>query len=282
MSAISPELSMGPVSLSVADLERSRIYYTRHIGLRVLDEAPGQLTLGVPDRPLLYLREQPGARIVRHTTGLYHFALLLPSRSELARTLRRLVITETPLTGASDHAVSEALYLSDPDGHGIEIYRDRPRDEWRFAGDSVRMTVDPLDLHSLLAEAGEENQIVMAPETIMGHVHLHVADLAAAERFYVDQLGLELMARYGPSALFVAAGGYHHHIGLNTWAGVGAPPPPPDAAQLRWATLTLPDARARDATIAQLEAGGVAPEAADGTTVVRDPSGNRWRVVSAA
>ncbi len=281
--SIHPDTHMGPVALTVADLARSRRYYTERIGLRALEEGESELVLGVHARPLLHLIEQPGARQVRNTTGLYHFALLLPSRTALAHTLQHLIATDTPLTGASDHAVSEALYLADPDGHGIEIYRDRSRSEWQYPGGVLKMTVDPFDVQGVLAEldgatAASAN---MPDETVMGHVHLHVADLAAAEQFYVDVLGMDLMVRYGNMASFVAAGGYHHHLGLNVWAGVGAPPPPADAARLRWATLVLPDAAALAAVNARLDARGIPVERRAGELFVHDPSANPWRIVLA-
>jgi catechol 2,3-dioxygenase len=281
--SIHPDAYMGPVALTVADLARSRRYYVERIGLSALAEQDGALILGVVGRPLLYLYEQPGARQVHNTSGLYHFALLLPSRLELARTLRHLIDTGTPLTGASDHAVSEALYLSDPDGHGIEIYRDRPRSEWRYPGGVLKMTVDPFDAEGVLAELDDATAVDggMPAGTVMGHVHLHVADLAAAEQFYVDVLGMDLMVRYGNMASFVAAGGYHHHVGLNIWAGVGAPPPPADAARLRWATLVLPDADALAAVKTRLEATGSVVEQRGSELFVHDPSANPWRIVTA-
>ncbi|MCB0039143.1 MAG: VOC family protein, partial [Caldilinea sp.] len=181
-----------------------------------------------------------------------------------------------PIDGASDHRVSEALYLSDPDGHGIEIYRDRPRREWPFVKGSLGMTTDPLDARGLMAaDRSKTPWEGIDPATVMGHVHLHVADLAAAEHFYVDLLGMDLMQHFGGQAGFVSAGGYHHHLGLNTWAGVGAPPSPADAARLLSFELIVPDAANLGALVEQLRAGGVAVSATEDAWSALDPSSNR-------
>jgi catechol 2,3-dioxygenase len=210
---------------------------------------------------------------VSGTTGLYHFAILVPSRAHLARALRRLVDARTRLQGAADHGVSEAIYLADPDGNGIEIYRDRPRPEWPMTDGQLHMGVDPLDLEALLDESDDRSS-ALGPGTVVGHVHLHVADLAAARRFYVDVLGFAVMQRYGPSALFVSAGGYHHHIGLNTWAGVGAPPPPPGAVGLRHFVVSLPNASALEEVGARLREAAIPVETDGETILTKDPSAN--------
>ena len=193
------------------------------------------------DEPLVVLHGDPAAppRPAR-STGLFHMAFLLPERLDLAHALLRLAERGWPLTGASDHLVSEALYLSDPDGIGIEIYRDRPREEWSVEDGQVRMATLPLDLDDV-ARAAQGPAPPRAPEgTRMGHVHLNVADLGTAEAFYAGELGFDVTARNYPGALFLAAGGYHHHIGANTWRGEGAPPPPPGAVGLRRFTIVAP------------------------------------------
>ena len=250
---------IGAVHLTVRDLERSAAFYTERLGLRARALESG-LALHAGDEDLLVLVENRNARPARGVTGLYHFALLVPSRKELALVLRRLAATRTPLQGASDHGVSEALYLADPDQIGIEIYRDRPRAEWPREAGQLAMGTAPLDTSALLRESdGAGDPLApLAPGTTMGHVHLHVADLDDAERFYVGTMGFERMQRYGPSALFVSAGGYHHHVGLNTWQGAGAPPPPPDATGLRQFELLLPDGDAREALAERLRRAGVA------------------------
>jgi len=279
---IHPNTTIGATALTVTDLGRSLDYYQRHIGLQLRQRNNGTATLGAGDRELLVLTEQPGAKPVQaHRTGLYHFALLVPSRIELARTLRNLIDTRTPIGGASDHAVSEALYLSDPDGHGIEIYRDRPRDEWQFPSGTLRMTVDPFDMEGVLAElkGNEPAWNGIHPGTVMGHIHLHVAHIPAAEHFYVEVLGFDLMVRYGGQASFISAGGYHHHMGLNTWAGVGAPPPPTDAARLNWFEVRLPDAAALAAVVERVRAANLPLEALENGWAVRDPAQNLIHLV---
>jgi catechol 2,3-dioxygenase len=272
---IDPGTTIGAVHLTVSDLRRSVRFYETHLGFAVhrRDDRTARLGAGGPD--LLILSQCEAAPRVRGTTGLYHFAILVPSRDDLARSLRRLVATDTIMQGAADHGVSEALYLADDDGIGIEIYRDRSREEWPIVGGQLRMGADPIDLEALLAEAGRADSAAgLPPGTVMGHVHLHVSRLEEAHAFYVEILGFELMQRYGPSALFVAAGGYHHHVGLNTWAGVGAPPPPPGAIGLRHFVVTLPDEAARDAVLGRLLAAGLAPEPVEGGLLIHDPAKN--------
>jgi catechol 2,3-dioxygenase len=274
-SAIDAGTQMGAVALVVADLARSLDYYQRRIGLSLLERSDGRARLGVGERELLWLQEQPGARpFPSGHTGLYHYALLMPSRAALGRVLQHLLDTQTPVGGASDHGVSEALYLTDPDGHGIEIYRDRRRAEWPVAQGQLQMVLDPLDGPGILAAGRGEAWRGMEEGTTMGHVHLHVAQLAAAESFYVDLVGFELMQRFGGQASFISAGGYHHHLGLNVWAGVGAPPAPADAARLLWYEVRLPDAAALDAVLARLRAGQVAPEPQARGWLVHDPAQN--------
>jgi catechol 2,3-dioxygenase len=272
---IDPRARIGAVHLTIADLRRSVRFYESHLGFTVhrRDDRTAWLGAGGPD--LLILSQCERAPRVRGTTGLYHFAILVPSRLDLAHALRRLVATNTVMQGAADHGVSEALYLADEDGIGIEIYRDRPREQWPVVHGQLQMGADPVDLEALLTEAGRADSSAGLPQdTVIGHVHLHVARLAEAHAFYVDALGFELTQRYGPSALFVAAGGYHHHIGLNTWAGVGAPPPPPGAIGLKHFALTLPDAAARDAVLAQARAAGIPVEQTEEGPLIHDPAKN--------
>ena len=266
---------VGAVHLTIADLARSLRYYQSNLGLAVhrQDDRTAWLGAGGPD--LLVLEADAAARPVHGATGLYHFALLVPSRPDLARALRRLAATNTVMHGAADHVVSESLYLADPDGNGIEIYRDRPRDQWPFPGGRLRMVTEPLDFESLLAEAGpNEDRAAMPAGTTMGHVHLRVANLADAERFYVDVIGFELMQRFGPAALFVAAGGYHHHLGMNTWESNGAPAPPPGAIGLRHFEVLLPDAGAVRDVLKRIERAALPTERVADGLLLRDPSGN--------
>ncbi len=278
---IAPETTIGAVGLIVSDLNRSLAYYTGTLGLHVQSRTELQAVLGADSAPLLVLSEQTGAHPVqRGRTGLYHFALLLPTRADLARMIRHLVDAHAPLTGMADHGVSEALYLSDPDGHGIEIYCDRPRAEWPMLGGEVAMTVDPLDVASVLHEvtSGRITWHGMAAGTRMGHIHLHVRNLLESQTFYCDVLGFELTQAFAGQALFVSAGGYHHHIGLNVWAGVGAPPPADDAARLDWYDICLPNATAYKAVLERLRSAQCHFVEEAGLAMLPDPSGNWLRL----
>jgi catechol 2,3-dioxygenase len=271
---IDPRAAIGEVHLTISDLDRSLRFYQAHLGFTVHQRGDESARLAAGGSDLLVLSQRDTAPRVRRTTGLYHFAILVPSRADLARALRRLVDTDTAMQGAADHGVSEVLYLADPDGNGIEVYRDRPRTEWPYVGGTLAMGADPLDLGVLLAESSGSDDAGLAHGTTIGHVHLHVSRLPEAEYFYVDILGFALTQRYGPSALFVSAGGYHHHIGLNTWAGVGAPPPPPGAIGLRHFAVRLPDAGAVSAVVDRLRTANVPFETTGDGVQVHDPAGN--------
>ncbi len=275
-SEIATGTSMGPVHLTVSELERSLAYYRAAIGLEVLEEAVGRARLGAGDRELLVLVEEPGARPAYGHTGLYHFALLLPERHDLARWLAHVVRDHVPLAGLSDHFVSEAIYLSDPDGHGIEVYWDRPRTVWEGQV-GARMTTMRLDVDGLLGELDDpasEPFDGLPAGTMMGHVHLRVAAIDDAVGFYRDVLGFGLMAQLGAQAAFFAADGYHHHLGANTWESAGTSPPAPGTAALRHATIVLPDGVERDRVLGRVAHAGLAVEDAAGGPLVRDPSGN--------
>lgn len=267
---------MGHVHLTVANLDRSVTFYQDKLGFQLRRREGQTAYLGAGGPDLLLLTEKPGARSVSGVTGLYHFAVLTPSRLALAQSLRRLAETRTPVQGFADHWVSEAIYLADPDNNGIEIYRDRPRSEWPHQDGQLQMATDPLDVQGILAELGSQPEpwSGLAAATTIGHVHLHIATIPSAESFYVDILGFDLIMRYGPSASFVSAGGYHHHLGLNTWAGVNAPPPPPDAAGLRYFTVNLPDASALAVVVERVEQAGAAFQEKDGIVFLRDPAQN--------
>lgn len=285
---------MGLVELSVADLDRSLEYWQRAIGLRVLSRENGTAELGAgsavgqadgarpddrapaaplgTDTPLLRFVEQPGAVPDAGHTGLYHVALLVPDRPALARFLAHVAEERVPLQGLSDHAVSEAIYLRDPDWHGIEVYADRPRAEWEGRVWD-RMTTVPLDVDGLLAEA--DGPFEGLPDgTTMGHVHFRVRDVDETVAFYRDVLGMGLMAQLGPMAAFLSAGGYHHHVGANTWESRRAEPAPPGTATLRHATIILPDESEKDRVAAAVADAGQEPERREDGVLVRDPSGN--------
>jgi catechol 2,3-dioxygenase len=274
-TAIDASTSVGGVHLTIADLARSVGFYQSHLGFTVHRQDDRTAWLGAGGSDLLVLHHDAHAPRVRGTTGLYHFAILVPSRADLAQSLRRLAATGTVLQGVADHGVSESLYLADPDGNGIEIYRDRPREQWPYARGQLRMTTDPLDADGLLAEPAPPRDGGALPSgTRIGHVHLRVAALDASERFYVGVLGFELTQRFGPGAIFVAAGGYHHHLGLNVWESAGAAPPPPGAIGLRHFEIQFPNAAAADAVAERVRAAGIPSESAESGLLVRDPAGN--------
>jgi catechol 2,3-dioxygenase len=276
MSARAP-IAPAEVTLTVADLGRSVEYYENAIGLAVNSRENGTARMGVPGLDLLVLEEQPGARPGRGTnTGLYHFAVLLPARRDLSAWLAHAAGSHVHLTGASDHFVSEALYLRDPDGHGIEIYSDRPRDTWTTLPDgSLNIGTVPLDLHDLMRENESGEPLERMPEgTVMGHLHLQVAHLEESRRFYTDAIGLDLMIEIPGQASFLSTGGYHHHLGMNVWAGVGAPPAPPEQARLKRAALEVESEEALDAIESRLADAGAEAVRDGGRLLVDDPSSN--------
>jgi catechol 2,3-dioxygenase len=260
---IPPDTRMGAVHLTVADLDRSIAYYETQIGLKVHASESGRAQLGTGGEDLLVLTEEPGARPADGYAGLFHFALLVPERLDLARWLAHAARNRVPLSGMSDHFVSEAIYLRDPDHHGIEIYADRPRELWE---DQVeRLTTLPLNTNDLLAVLEDplsEPFDGLAGGTVMGHVHLCVTDVAESVNYYRDVVGFGLMVQLGDQAAFLSAGGYHHHLGGNTWQSAGRPYAPAGFARLTQMTIVLPDEAARDAIAERV-----------GGTEVHDPSG---------
>lgn len=274
---------LGRVRLQVADLERSVAYYETVLGLRVIDRADDVARLGPhgDDRVIVELHEKNGVRPVarRGHIGLYHFAVLLPDRASLGRFVRHLGEIGA-YAGMSDHFVSEAVYLSDPDGLGIEVYADRPRSEWRVQDRELAMTTIPLDVQNLVAAAGDERWTGAPAGTVLGHVHLYIRDIDEGARFYHEAVGLDKVVWSYPGALFLSAGGYHHHLGTNTWAA-GAPlPTDGDARLLDW-EMVVPTAADVAAASQSIEAAGFAVERDASTTSARDPWGTRMRVIAA-
>lgn len=270
---------LGPVRLQVADLARSLAYYGDLLGMRVLSRADGEAVMGAADgTPLVELAEKAGVRPVprQGRLGLYHFAVLLPDRASLGRFVAHLAeIGER--AGASDHRVSEALYLTDPDGLGIEVYADRPRATWAHEGGQLLMDTAPLDVRDVVRAAGGEPWTGMPAGTTIGHVHLHVGDLEAAAAFYHGGLGLDLVVWGYPGALFLSAGGYHHHLGINTWAAHAPRPGPHDARLLEWRVLLPAADDVRAAGESVRAAGGGVSEDGDEWTA-EDPWGTAVRV----
>jgi len=275
---------LGPVRLQVANLARSLAFYERTLGFRTLQHEGGHATLAAhgSDRLLVLLDERPGARPMKNRgrLGLFHFAILLPDRPSLGRFVRHLGEIGAE-AGAGDHLVSEAFYLHDPDGLGIEVYADRPRDTWRRIGRELMMATDPVDVAGLLEAAGPAPWAGIPAGTTIGHVHLHVGDLAAASAFFSEALGFDRTVWEYPGALFFGADGYHHHLGTNIWAGTRADPPGAgDARLLEW-VIELPDA-ADVAAAGKSIAGAGFPVERDGVDVLtQDPWGTAIRIRSA-
>ena len=280
---LSDNARIGGVRLQIADLERSLVFYRDLLGFTELSRQDGYAELAVPGAPraLVTLVERRDARPVRPRSrlGLFHFAVLVPDRASLGSVLVHLGDRGVPL-GMSDHLVSEALYLSDPDGLGIEIYRDRPRAEWPREGPDLVMATDPLDARGLAAEPGAGVWQGMPAGTVIGHMHLHVDDLARAEAFYHGTIGFDVTVRRYPGALFMSAGGYHHHLGVNTWARGASAPAPDDAQLLDW-ELVVDDPGAVAAVAERVAAaGGETSRGGDGAVLARDLSGTVVRVVA--
>jgi catechol 2,3-dioxygenase len=278
-----PELQLGPVRLQVSDLERSIAYYERVTGLHAIERAAASATLGVRDdhTALVELRERPGSTAVprRGRLGLYHFAILLPDRTALGRFVTHLASIDE-YAGMADHLVSEAVYLSDPDGLGIEVYADRPRSSWQMQGQSIAMATLPLDTQDLMRVGGGEPWIGVPAGTRIGHVHLHVSDLEKAASFYHAGLGLDKVVVEFPGALFMSAGGYHHHLGTNTWAAGASPATERDARLIEW-TVRLPSLHDVTAAAQSLAAAGFEIRNDGNDAVTNDPWGTGIRIMTA-
>jgi catechol 2,3-dioxygenase len=273
---------VGGVHLQVGDLDRSLAYYTGVLGLRVVRQTTTTAALAPhgDDHVLIDLHARAGATPVPRggRLGLFHFAILVPDRATLGRFLRHIA-DRGVYAGSADHAVSEALYLTDPDGLGIEVYADRPRPSWRVTGQELFMTTEPLDVRDLMRAAADQPWTGMPADTVMGHVHLHGGDLDAAAAFYHAGLGLDKVVWSYPGALFLSAGGYHHHLGTNTWAAGAAPAGDGEARLLAW-DLVLPDATSVAEAVESLETAGHPATTDDGAMRVRDPWGTAVRLLA--
>ena len=270
---LAAETAMGEVTLRVADLDGMTAYYTDGVGLQVLATGPGSAVLGRAGAPVILLEHSPALRHApRGAAGLFHTAVLFDSPGALARSVLSVAQRyPASFTGSSDHLVSTAFYFDDPEGNGVELYWDRPRDMWSWDGDQVRMATLPLDPNAYLRQHLEEDPAGPAIASV-GHVHLRVGDIATARRFYVDVLGFETTARFGEQALFVSAGGYHHHVGMNTWGSLGAGPRTP-ALGLGQVVVRVPGEDALAALADRLAVAGVATRHDGRELAFEDP----WR-----
>ncbi|NMH71629.1 VOC family protein [Bacillus sp. RO2] len=276
----SPATYVQDVMINVENLQRSIDFYTKVIGFILLEQTESQAVFSANGQTPLLTIVQPKGIKPKHqrTTGLYHYALLLPSRADLGSIIHHFIANGVRLQGASDHLVSEALYLSDPDGNGIEIYRDRPAQEWNWNGTAVEMASIALDVEDLLKEGQDNTWGGLPKETVMGHIHLHVSELKDTEQFYTKGLGFEVVTRYGDQALFISTERYHHHIGLNTWNGVGAPAPEGNSVGLVWFSLVFSSEEKKLSAVDRLTSLGYKVEVLDGLYFAMDPSGNRIKL----
>lgn len=270
-----PITYISDVKLRVQDLEKSIDFYQNIVGFKILNKKDRIVQLTADGETVLLTLEQPVEITAKQprTTGLYHFALLLPKKSDLANFIYHLSHHQVAI-GASDHHVSEAIYFSDPEGNGIEVYVDRDPKHWKWQHDQVMMVTEPLRFRELLVEGTENGWNGLPEDTMMGHIHLHVSELNQSEAFYTKGLGFEVVTRYGTQALFLSDGKYHHHIGMNTWQGVGAPKPDPHTAGLDYFTIVYADEEKRQQIIHQLRTIGAMVEEMNGAFYTEDPSGN--------
>ncbi len=270
---LADSLDLGPVHIAVTDLDRSVGFYQDAIGLQMRERNGTEASLGAGGDELLRLVEDRSAKPAGRHAGLYHFALLHASREELAHATARLAGTGTGISGASDHGISEAIYLSDPDSNGIELAADRSRDRWGDLSDPATIGPQPLDLEALVTTVSREQPRRHAdPALAVGHLHLHVGDVDQGLGFYRDVIGFEAQTLF-PSAAFVSVGGYHHHLAFNTWRGEGVAPAPPGVVGLRRWTVLL-DSADLEAVKQRLADAGIASEGRDGGVLVRDPWDN--------
>ncbi|MDR7870732.1 MAG: VOC family protein [Tissierellaceae bacterium] len=271
-----PNLFVNEIVLKVTDIDRSIDFYTKIMGFSILKKNGKDATLTADGfNPILTLIEPEDViPKVPKRTGLYHFAVLLPSRYDLGLFLKNIRDEWYPIIGGADHGVSEAIYLEDPDDNGIEVYRDVAESEWDRSGDRINMVTEPLNYDELIAESGEDKWDKTPLDTIIGHIHLHVGDLDKARRFYCDGLGFDLTMEAGSSAIFLSTGGYHHHIGLNVWNGRNADPLPDNSVGMKYYTLQFPDKRSREEIINNLENLGYEVIKDDKDTFTKDPSSN--------
>lgn len=271
-----PNLYIRHITLNISDLHRSLAFYTDFLGFQILEREERKAVLTVDGQSPIIILQQPEGVLPKEEgrSGLYHFAILLPSRAHLGQMLVHLVKNNISL-GAADHLVSEALYFNDPDGNGIEIYHDRQEDEWTWRDHSVHMTTDPLDGEGVMKAANGKQWSGMPTNTVMGHIHLHVSHLQEAGTFYRKVLGYDVVCEFGKQALFLSTGRYHHHIGMNTWNGVGAPPPSENSVGMQEYAIAIPDEAYMKKIKLSLQELNLDYLEKDGILYVHDPSNNK-------
>ncbi|SFA70155.1 MULTISPECIES: VOC family protein [unclassified Bacillus (in: firmicutes)] len=270
-----PATHIGHVHLLVSDLEKSKAFYKETLGLKVLSENAARVEFTADEvKPLLVIeREEDSVPRLPRSTGLFHMAFLVPERKDLAKVLLHLLQLRYPLQGASDHLFSEAIYLADPDGNGIEIYRDRAPEEWVWDGDELPFVSDPIDIEGLLSDARNESWNEFPADTVMGHVHLNVNDLQKAKEFYHDALGFNITVPFRHQALFVGSNGYHHHLGLNTWNGTNAPIPLKNSLGLKLFTIVVPSQEEMAVMVERLQSMDYDVMLENGKAIVKDSAG---------
>lgn len=278
---VKPNIYVNHIVLKVVDITRSREFYTKVMGFKILEEKENEVTLTADGiTPIVSLIE-PNDVVPKmpRRTGVYHFALLLPDNFQLGLFLKHLRDEGYPIVGGSHHGVSEAVYLQDPDDNGIEVYADTDSDSWEWTGDKVNMVTLPLDYDKLIGNTGDAKWEGIPGKSIIGHLHLHVADLEESKKFYVDGMGLDIVAEIPRSAIFTSSGGYHHHIAFNIWNGRGAKPLPDNAAGMKYFSVTFPDEEARSKRIREMEKLGYKVFEENKDLYVKDPSENLIKLV---
>ncbi|MDR7857431.1 VOC family protein [Tissierella sp.] len=276
-----PSIFVKEIVLKVADIERSIEFYTKIMGFNILNREENKAILtadGINPMITIVQPENVVPKLLRRT-GLYHFALLLPSRSHLGLFLKHIREEGYPIRGASNHGVSEAIYLEDPDENGIEVYRDIDSKEWKSDDNQINMVTDPLDYNGLMTDIGDEKWQSIPKNTVVGHIHLHVRDLDEAKRFYCDGLGFDLVTKIANSALFISSQGYHHHIGLNIWNGRNAEPLADNSVGMKYFTMLFPDIETRERIINNLVSLGYKIIEEDNNIFTKDPSSNLIKLI---
>lgn len=270
------------VALKIMDLNKSLEFYQRIMGFKILEKQEKKAVLTADGiHPVITLEELENIKEKElRRTGLYHFALLLPSRKDLGKFIRHIIDTKYPIIGASYHGISEAIYLQDIDDNGIEVYADTPVSTWRWKKNFLEMTTKPLDIEDILMESQGEIWEEIPQESIIGHIHLHVSDLNEAENFYVDALGFDVVTKVSNQATFISTGGYHHHIAFNIWNGKDIPPPSENSVGMNYFTLKLPDPKSRHETIDRLNSLGYEIKFENGSFITKDPSQNKIHLVT--